>query len=188
MNIEFMSKSNELFVFRELENTDWHQLGSFFESLSEETRSKFGPHPLTKEHASILCNNTGHDNVSRFIVLSASEIVGYFILDFNPFEHEAARYRKLGVELDSKVDPVFAPCIADNFQNQGIASHAMKFILNYARDKNLRSIVLMGGTQEPNVIARHFYKKHGFKEYGEFYTEHNGLNNIDMMHSLESKL
>jgi len=38
----------------------------------------------------------------------------------------------------------------------------------------------MGGTQEPNKVAQSFYKKFGFKEYGRFYTDHNGLNNIDM--------
>jgi len=38
----------------------------------------------------------------------------------------------------------------------------------------------MGGTQEPNHLARNFYKKFGFQEEGEFYTDYNGLNNIDM--------
>ena len=44
----------------------------------------------------------------------------------------------------------------------------------------------MGGTQEPNLVARSFYKKFGFKEYSKFFTEHNGLENIDMMLILDS--
>ena len=181
MKIELKSKSNDLFLFRKLESTDSVPLGCFFELLSKETCSKFGPHPLTKEQAALLCSRIGRDNASRFIVLNTTKIIGYFLLDFNPFERETARYHKLGIALDSEIDPVFAPCIADNYQNQGIASQAMHFILNDARSKKLRSIVLMGGTQELNRLARSFYKKFGFKEYSRFYTEHNGLNNIDMM-------
>ncbi len=180
MKTEFRSKSNKLLIFRELTQSDGEALGSFFESLSDETRSKYGPHPLTKEHALLLCIKIGIDNVKRLIILNTKEIIGYFVLDFNPFEHEAARYKEYGIELDERIDPVFAPCISDNYQNQGIASEAMKLLLNYARSKNLRSIVLMGGTQEPNKVAQSFYKKFGFKEYGRFYTDHNGLNNIDM--------
>ncbi|MDC2888086.1 hypothetical protein [Psychrosphaera algicola] len=38
----------------------------------------------------------------------------------------------------------------------------------------------MGGTQEPNLLARNLYKKFGFVEIGEFYTDYNRLNNVDM--------
>ena len=180
MRIEFKSKTNELFVFRELCTTDTILLGSFFNLLSESTRSRFGPHPLTSEQAAIICAGIGKDNIKRFVVTGSSEIIGYFILDFNPFENELERYKKYGVNIDSRVDPVFAPCIADNYQNQGIATKAMKFILEYAMEKKLKSIVLMGGTQQANMLAKSFYKKLGFEEYGEFYTAHNDLNNIDM--------
>lgn len=184
MEINFKSKSDEPFLFRNLGSSDAEKLGSFFESLSEATRSKYGPHLLTKEHASFLCKTLGNDNVTRFIILNRSEIVGYFILDFNYYEHESARYCTHGIELNSKLDPVFAPCIADAYQNKGIASGAMKILINYAKSINLRSIVLMGGTQEPNLLAQGFYKNFGFKEYSRFYTDYNHLNNIDMMLTL----
>lgn len=186
MKKELKSKSGETFTFRELEDSDGILLGRFFESLSADTRSKFGPHPLTPEHALILCGNIGRDNTARFIVQGNSEIVGYFILDFNNYEHDAERYRHYGIELNPLTDPVFAPCIADEFQNKGIAGSAMNAILEYAESRNLRRIILMGGTQERNSVARSFYAKSGFKEYGRFYTEHNGLNNIDMMLSLKA--
>ncbi len=184
MEIKICSKTNMLLFFRDLIYEDADRLGGFFESLSEDTRSKFGPHPLNREHASFICAAIGSDNTTRFIILNASEVIGYFILDFNYFENEAERYRKSGIELDSRVDPVFAPCIADKYQNQGIAGEAMKILIDYAISKNLRSIVLMGGTQEPNILARSFYKKFGFKEYDIFYSDHNGKNNIDMMLAL----
>ncbi len=180
MEIEFKSKLNELFVFRELLSTDEVLLGNFFCSLSESTRLKFEPHPLTREQAAIICTSIGKDNTKRFVITKSSEIIGYLILDFNPFENELERYKKYGIKIDHRVDPVFAPCIADKYQNQGIASKAMKFIVKFAKGKKLKSIVLMGGTQQKNVLARSFYKKFEFEEYGEFYTAHNGLNNIDM--------
>ena len=86
-----------------------------------------------------------------------------------------------GIEIDHELDPVFAPCIADKYQNKGIAGKSMKYILDFAKNQNLRSLILMGGTQEPNKLAINFYKKFGFKEYGRFYTANNNLNNIDMM-------
>ncbi len=57
-------------------------------------------------------------------------------------------------------------------------------IIDCAKNKHLRRIVLMGGTQEPNLLARQFYSKFGFQEYDRFYMEYNDLNNIDMMLTL----
>lgn len=186
MEKEFKSKEGESYTLRELVLEDAEPLGIFFESLSEGTRSKYGPHPLTKEEAFVICRNTGKDNTRRFIILNCSEVIGYFLLDFNPFQYEAERYRNCGIELNSKVDPVFAPCMTDAYQNKGIAGNAMKILLQWAESNNLRRIVLMGGTQEQNAVARSFYKKCGFKEYTNFYTENNGKNNIDMMLDLHS--
>jgi len=181
MTNEIKTKKNEVYLFRELNADDGFQLGVFFESLSSATRSKFGPHPLTGEQAGFLCLKIGMDNTVKFVVLDKEKIIGYFILDFNPFEHEAERYSRYDIILEPARDPVFAPCIADAFQNSGIAGKAMEQILIYAKERKLRSLVLMGGTQEPNELARAFYKKYGFIEYANFYTDYNGLNNIDMM-------
>ena len=187
MNTIITSKSGMEFSFRELQKRDSNELGKFFESLSENTHSKFGPHPLNMEHANFLCGKIGQDNIIRFVVLNEERIVGYFIIDFNPYEHEAARYRKFGVELDPEIDPVFAPCIADDYQNQGIAGKAMELIIDFARSRNLRSLVLMGGTQEPNILARSFYRKYGFRDYHKFFTDNNELYNFDMMLLIDPK-
>ena len=184
MNIIISTKNNEQYTFRKLLEDDANALGHFFCQLSDDTRSKYGPHPLTSEHALELCKQLSQDNVVRFIVCNEQKIIGYFILDFNVYLNEVERYAKQNIEINSKVDPVLAPCIADDFQNSGIASQAMVQVINYAQDNNLRSIVLMGGTQEPNTLARSFYKKFNFEEYERFYTEHNQRMNIDMMLTL----
>ena len=176
-----LSKNKEEFTFRELKASDSKMLGSFFLNLSANTKSKFGPHPLTMGYADELCNAIDETEIQRFIVVKDEEIAGYFILDFNIYLPESVRYKQSAIILESSLDPVFAPCIADKYQNSGIASCAMSFIIKIAQQANLRRIILMGGTQEPNILARSFYSKFGFKEYATFYTEHNQLNNIDMM-------
>ena len=181
---QIVSNTGETFIFRGLLSEDGELLGRFFEGLSKQTCARFGPHPLTCQYAFQLCANLEGGDTVRFVIASQAEIVGYFILDFNVSEHEVSRYDELSISLDAKTDPVFAPCIADKYQNRGLASQAMERIIAYARGRKLRSLVLMGGTQEPNTLARRFYTKFGFREYAHFYTDYNGLNNIDMMLTL----
>lgn len=175
------SKTGKEFIFRELQNDDNIRLGLFFESLSNETRLKYAPHPLNQEFAEKLCCHLDKNTI-RFVVLDTDEIVGYFIIDFNYNEHDSHRYKNYGISIDPKLDPLFAPCIADKYQNQGISSQAMNYIFDYCRKIKIRSLILMGGTQESNITAVNFYKKSGFQECGVFFTEYNTLNNIDMIY------
>lgn len=56
----------------------------------------------------------------------------------------------------------------------------MDALLKTIGEGTISSLVLMGGTQIPNSLARNFYKKFGFEELGGFYTAHNKLDNVDM--------
>lgn len=170
-------KHNKSYIFRKLTSADRERLGLFFSSLSDNTRIRFGPHPLTHEHANVLCASLTDDSVTRFIVETEDKFVGYFILDFRVIEHEVKRYRSYGIVLNPKSDPLFAPCIADDYQNFGISSAVMSNIIAYAKGVNCASLVLLGGTQESNELGISFYKKWGFKECGRYF--HKG-NNIDM--------
>lgn len=182
MNNTFKVKNRKLgnLVLREINNSDSEQLGKFFDRLLESTRKLYGPHPLNSEEANTICNNYPESDKTRFILAYSNQIIGYFLFDFAQYPHEFDRYSKLGISLDFDVDPVFAPCIADNYQGMGLASDVMPHLLTWAKSKKLRSIVLMGGTQEPNERARKFYNKFGFKEYSRFFTQINNVNNIDM--------
>ncbi len=91
-------------------------------------------------------------------------------------EHEKRRYAQQGIELAPYKDLLFAPCIKDSYQNQGIASQAMEQIINMYRTR-VRSLVLMGGTQATNLLGIAFYQKFGFIAHGGYQTE---LFNIDM--------
>jgi len=165
-------KSNNSHYFRKLTESDAILLGNYFESLSAETRLRFGPHPLTSQYAQHLCTLT-NDTAQRFIVIEngGSRIIAYFILDFKMSEHEKARYAQFDIQLCDDLDVLFAPSVADDYQNKGIASDAMKLIIEEACTLNARSLVLMGGTQETNARAIAFYEKFGFKRFGGYQTD-----------------
>jgi GNAT superfamily N-acetyltransferase len=95
-------------------------------------------------------------------------------------EHEPKRFAELGVVLDEQHSCTFAPSVADGLQNQGLASLLMPAILRYVQQRGKRYVVLMGGVQQTNERAVHFYRKHGFKDFAVF--EHpDGVWNCDMM-------
>lgn len=177
MDHQMTGKDGSTITFRMLENNDGEKLGRFFSSLSIGTKSKYGPHPLTHEFALELCQTIEHEQTTRFVALIEDKIVGYFILDFTDVSHERERYATFGIKLIPKLDPFFAPCISDQYQNLGISSLAMPKVLEYAQQKNCNSIVLLGGTQETNTLGISFYKKWGFKECGSYMTE---IKNLDM--------
>ena len=137
--MKLKSKSNQEFMMREISAFDSEPLGHYFESLSAETRKKFGPHPLTKEFAVELCTRK-HDSAIRFVLtlVDNKRFVGYFILDFRDFRMPKGllnRYKEQGIDLSDGKNPMFAPSIADDYQNTGLASLAMPVIIKAAKDK-----------------------------------------------------
>ena len=159
------------YIFRILAKTDTELLTDYFLGLSAETRSKYAPHPFTSEHAEKLCN-LADDTADRYIVLTQEPdaIIGYFIVEYGDGLDEAKRYREQGIDLVSSLDPLFAPSMADAYQNRGLASLVMPLIVGAVKDRGARSLVLMGGTRETNSRAIAFYEKSGFKRHSGFQT------------------
>jgi GNAT superfamily N-acetyltransferase len=171
---------------REVRSNDEIELGIFFESLTDTTRKLYGPHPLNAKQAKQICEHLPEVDKKRFIAIHNRKIIGYFLFDFDHYPNEFDRYAKLDLSLNFKIDPVFAPCISDDYQGKGIASNVMPYLMEWAKSNRLRSIVLMGGTQEPNKRARKFYQNMGFQEFSWFYTANNDVNNVDMRLVLSS--
>jgi GNAT superfamily N-acetyltransferase len=158
------------FTLRTLSAQDSSALAEYFERLSDESRKRFQPHPLTREHAAYL-SALAHDTATRFVLLSGDSIIGYFILESEMSVHEAGRYAAHGIELTSERDILFAPSILDEYQNHGLASLVMPKLLEWAKERHAKSLVLMGGTQETNGRAIAFYEKFGFQKHGGYHTE-----------------
>ncbi len=98
-------------------------------------------------------------------------------MEYKVRDYDRKRYEKLGITLEDRLDPLLAPSIADDYQGQGLGSLIMPLIADSAREKGARSIMLMDGTLEKNKRAVAFYKKAGFTEQGQFFTN---VMNIDM--------
>jgi GNAT superfamily N-acetyltransferase len=93
------------------------------------------------------------------------------------------RYREQGIDLSKGKHPMFAPSIADDYQNTGLASLAMPAIIKAAKELGAKSLVLMGGTQATNKRAITFYEKFGFKHVCDFETK---VLNYDMQMLLDT--
>jgi GNAT superfamily N-acetyltransferase len=166
----------DFYQLRSLRSTDSQQLGQYFEQLGEETKARFGPHPLTAAYASELCKATDAA-CHRLVLCIENRICGYVILDLRPYPEDYQRYQKYGIELCAGLDAMLAPSIADDLQGKGLASQMMPCLLDFARQHQVRHLVLMGGTQQGNDKAIRLYKRAGFIEVGQFVTQ---LLNYDM--------
>lgn len=164
---------------KEIEKEDSDSLGKYFEELSDETRRRFGPHPLNKSEAVKICREgLGKDDI-RLILKSkvSGETAAYFILLFDTIVHEDRRYFDYGIELDGRRDVTFAPSVADRYQDKKAASSCMPYIVDFLKENGKRYFVLMGGTQSTNGRAVRFYEKFGFKKVGSYMTD---IENYDM--------
>lgn len=158
------------YTLRSISVNDIITLADYFTALSEDTKRRFQPHPLTAEYAENIARSPSETSI-RTILLDGSKVIGYFILETAMSPHEAGRFAEHGIELVSGSDVLFAPSILDEYQNKGLASEVMPILIDFLKRKNFRSLVLMGGTQETNSRAIAFYEKFGFVKCGGYQTE-----------------
>lgn len=166
-------RNGEAAQFRPLRIDDATQLGIYFEGLSAETRSRYGPHKFSMEVAEQLCAQIGRDDTVRMVVVTgqdgSAEIIAYFILDFDIPSDEQKRYLAHGIPLNSSTDCRLAPSVADQYQDTGVGSALMPICKEVARHFGQKRMILMGGVLVRNHRAIHFYKKHGFRQVGGFH-------------------
>jgi diamine N-acetyltransferase len=171
-------------MVRPLLRSDGAALGAYFLGLSEETRRRFGPHPLDEVTADDLCATINVAEALRLVAVvpdaAPLEIIAYFILLLGVTDDERARYVQSGIALHSETDCTVAPSVADHYQNSGLGSFCFQHLIELARRLGRQRMVLLGGTQASNHRAIHFYAKHGFRTIGSF-EEPAGVLNDDML-------
>lgn len=164
---------------RPLDAGDVAPLTELFLSLSDDTKSRYGPHPFDAETAAKLCATIDHSKAVRFVTVldrpgQGPQFVGYMILSRELWAGDRERYAKR-ISLDDVCS--LAPCVADAFQDQGVGSRMARHVVDSARVLGFKHMILTGGVLDWNARARHFYKKLGFYEVGDFYT-HNAQGDI----------
>jgi GNAT superfamily N-acetyltransferase len=159
-------------VLRSLRADDTDRLAAYFEALTPATTTRFQPHPLTRGQAGIVCGAVGSpESALRLVLEHDNGVIGYFILELTVRSDDAARYAAQGITLEAGRDLLFAPSVADAWQDRGLSSLAMPHLIALARQAGARSLVLMGGTQATNARAIRFYEKFGFEHRGGYQTD-----------------
>jgi len=177
--------SEEKVVFRPLNKNDSKAFGQFLESLSQETRSKFGPHPLDFAEAKNICENLNYSEMLRMVITNKKEeIIGYIVLSFQFRDSQLLRYEDYKISLAKGRDICIAPVVADRYQNKGIGGLMLKKTIEIAHRLRVKYIILWQGTQSSNKRAIHFYEKFGFLKNSEF--ERYGHKNVDMTLTLNN--
>ena len=168
-------------VIRPLTSKDVTALGSFLEGLSSRTRhfSTFEGHDV--KAAQDLCDAIGKYDKLRFVLEAAPDkIVGLLEMSLDIPKGDAERYARAKISLSSETDCRFGPTLADQYQNKGLGTSSMAFIVDVARELGKERIVLWGGVREDNESAIRFYEKVGFTHVCECKRE-DGVTSLDMM-------
>lgn len=169
-----------LFSFRRLQHADVPNLLAYLHSFSDQTLSRFAPHDFTQAaieqfyhpyepHFGYIANEMNQEN-----------IVAYFIIRKGVLIHDISRLQSYGLELNDSSDFSFAPSVADAYQNRGIGTPFLQFIIRDVKSIGAKRLILWGGVQNNNHQAIRFYTKNGFEVLGQF--EYNGWNTDMMLH------
>ncbi len=160
-------------LLRNVQPSDTLGLYGYLNSLSSESKSRFGPHSYDEQTVAAITDGVYQD-IEGYVVEDSSQIIAYATIKKGFMPAEKFRFENYGVNLDDQVTYSFAPSVADKYQNKGIGSFLLKEILVNALPIGTSQLVLWGGVQALNQPAVNFYKKHGFSLLGEF--EYMGMN------------
>ncbi len=167
-------------ILRPLLATDSSKLASFLQNLSSQTRHFYNLDSYDLKMAANMCKSIDKYDKLRFVAhyKNKKEIIALleFSLDIPP--NDFKRYQGYGITLTDS-DIRFGPCIADNYQNEGIGTRLFPFIKDVARQFGKNRIILWGGVMVENSKALHFYQKLGFRQVGHFRNESG--ENVDMI-------
>jgi ribosomal protein S18 acetylase RimI-like enzyme len=172
---------NDLFEIRRLVRTDLERLIEYLQTLSPETRSRFGPHPFDRHSVELFYN----DSTNRAYLAVHSDsgaIAAYCIVKSGFIEYDIERFRSYGIIPDNSADYTLAPSVADAWQSCGLGSVVLRFILDDLIQTNAKRLFLWGGVQASNQRAVNYYQKFGFRLLGQFFHQ---VDNFDMVLDLE---
>jgi ribosomal protein S18 acetylase RimI-like enzyme len=180
MNKIITLKCNASVTVRFLQKDDEEGLFHYFNLLSAESKSRFGPHLFDRETVLYIVNEQGSD-INRYVAVNEQqEIVAYMLIKKGMLEGEQYRLRQNNVAFEESLFCTYAPSVADAWQSSGLGS-AMYQVIEHGIRKNTpyRFIILWGGVQATNAKAIGFYQKQGFQQIGSFW--YDGKDNHDMI-------
>lgn len=168
---------------RLVESGDANLLFNYFQQLSPETLSRYGPHSFDKDTLQQICS-TLSDEILRFIAIEkdTNRIVAYMLIKKGMIDWDEQRFTLSDRYFNAACSVTFAPSVADEFQSSGLGFLMTSFIEEELKRAGIRTIILWGGVQASNIKAVGFYQKLGYQYISSFY--HNGMENWDMVKTL----
>lgn len=143
-------------IIRQIKSGDENALVEFYNGLSESSKRTFRPIGVTT--TSDVCKNIIQDNSPEIgkkfdlVALHDTQIIGWgFLWNIQSGE------------------PTFGLGVADDFQGQGLGSKLMDSVMEVARERRLKKVLLTA--VQDNEVAWKLYEKRGFVKYGEFVGE-----------------
>lgn len=149
-------------VVRLLNSSDAEMLTKFFESLSDETKRKYSPHPFDRRTAIEICK-LEDKKFKRVVCIYQKKIVAYCVVYFKFREWEKLRFDKARMFLEDDEVCTIAPCVSDDFQHMGFGSKMFEYVKKVAKAYNKKIIILWGGVVIKNHPAVDYYKKINMK-------------------------
>jgi ribosomal protein S18 acetylase RimI-like enzyme len=178
--MQIVTKDNRQVVFRRLFLNDLDNLYKYLQSLSAETKKRFGPHEFDLQ--SLFKFYESNLNLGYIAVASdTNDIIAYSIVKIGFLEHDRNRLESYGMLLDNQKDSTFASSVTDLWQGYGIGNHLFNYLLLDLITLKIERIILWGGVQMDNERALNYYKKIGFNTIGQF--TYNG-ENYDMIYDI----
>ena len=171
---------SEAIVFRPLQHTDTIALQMFLENLSETTRRSATYPSYDFQCAQQFCDEIDeYENFRMVATVGNEKIIAVFEFNLDLEEFDINRYRKYGVELTNDTDIQFAPCIADEYQNQNLGSKLLHFMIDLAKRLGKERMILWAGVFTDNQQAIRFYAKNSFQIFPEKYLAEDGYECYD---------
>lgn len=127
--------------FRSLTGKDVNELFDLLNSLSEEAKKFFHPHPFDKKTLKQICNS----KIDHYFVLTVNKkIIGYSML------------RLFGYEI-----PSFGVCIRNGYEKQKYGRMMTEKTIQKAKELAYKEVILK--VHKDNISAMNLYVKTGFK-------------------------
>jgi ribosomal protein S18 acetylase RimI-like enzyme len=145
-------------TFRLLTAQDGAGLCGFYNGLSDASRRTFRPLGLitTIEACSTIFPANVRQEKHDLLAVHGEKIIGWgFIWDLH------------------KAEPVFGLAVADAFHGRGLGTELTRRVLAEADRGGLPRVVLT--VVKDNHRARHLYERAGFREYGQYHDDGDGL-------------
>jgi len=156
-------------VFRPLALDDDGALANFLQNLSPQTR-RFSTYPsYDRVAAQDMCAAINRYDKLRLVATSGPQIVALFEFSFGIVADDIKRYQGYGIALDERNDCRFGPCLADDYQDQGLGSQLLPCMIDIARRFGKQRMLLWGGVLADNARAIRYYEKNGFRLLGKFW-------------------